>query len=120
MASKPLDDLIIGGPDILAVPDGSAGVSLAEGDYGAADENSIVLELADLLPDELGEVVLFTGEDLAVNLLADQAVSAAGTADSHVTASGLDVTGLHFYAFENGVTVYSESDLLISTSADIS
>lgn len=120
MASKPLDDLIIGGPDLLPVPDSSASVAVAAGDYGAADENSIVLELADLLPDESGEVVLFTGEDLAVSLLADEAVSAAGTADNHVTASGLDVTGLHFYAFENGVTVYSESDLLISSSTDIS
>ena len=105
MASKPLDDLIIGGTDELPVPEDSAGVTVTDGDFGAGDDNSIVLELADLLPDESGEVVLFTGEDLAVNLRADQEVSAAGTAESHVTASGLDVTGLHFYAFENGVTV---------------
>ena len=120
MASKPLDDLIIGGPDSLPVPDDGSGATVTDGDYGAADDNAIVLELADLLPDESGEVVLFTGEDLAVNLLADQVVSAEGTAESHVTASGLDVTGLHYYAFENGVTVYSDSDLLISSSADIS
>ena len=77
------------------------------------DAPGVVLGLDDLLPDEAGEVVLFTGNDVAINLLADVPVTASGVADQHVTAGGLEVTGLHYYTFEGGITVYSPSDLLI-------
>lgn len=76
-------------------------------------EDVMFLELADLLPDESGEVVLFAGDDVPVNILASEPVTDAGIADVHVTATGLDVTGLHFYSFESGITVYSPTDLLI-------
>lgn len=79
----------------------------------ADDADSVVLELGDLLPDSSGEVVLFMGEDVSVNIMTHETITGFGIADPHVTASGVDVTGLHFYSFEGGLTVYSASDVLI-------
>lgn len=80
---------------------------------GEMDPDSVVLQLGDLLPDSSGEVVLFTGEDVSVNLLTRETITGFGIADPHVTATGVDVTGLHFYSFESGLTVYSANDILI-------
>lgn len=74
---------------------------------------TVLLELADFVPDASGEVVLFAGDDLPVNIVTDQPVTEAGIAEAHVTAAGVDVTGLHFYSFESGLTVYSPTDVLI-------
>ena len=74
---------------------------------------TILLELADLLPDASGEVVLFAADDLPVNIVTDQPVTDVGISEAHVTAAGVDVTGLHFYSFESGLTVYSPTDVLI-------
>ncbi len=74
---------------------------------------TVLLELADLLPDASGEVVLFAAEDLPVNIVTDQPVTEVGIAEAHVTDAGVDVTGLHFYSFESGLTVYSPTDVLI-------
>ena len=80
---------------------------------GEMDPDSVVLQLGDLLPDSSGEVVLFMGEDVSVNLLTRETITGFGIADPHVTATGVDVTGLHFYSFESGLTVYSVNDILI-------
>jgi len=77
------------------------------------DVDSVVLQLGDLLPDSSGEVVLFMGEDVSVNLLTRETITGFGIADPHVTATGVDVTGLHFYSFEGGLTIYSANDILI-------
>jgi hypothetical protein len=79
----------------------------------ADDPDSVVLQLGDLLPDSSGEVVLFMGEDVSVNLMTRETITGFGIADPHVTAGGLDVTGLHFYSFEGGLTVYTANDILI-------
>lgn len=76
---------------------------------------TVLLELADLLPDASGEVVLFADDALPVNIVTDQPVTDMGIAEAHVTAAGVDVTGLHFYSFESGLTVYSPTDVLIVT-----
>ncbi len=77
------------------------------------EDDSLVIALADLLPDASGEVVFFAGDDMAVNLVTKETLQSEGVADPHVTATGVDVTGLYFYSFESGVTVYSPGDLLI-------
>ncbi|TQV81597.1 hypothetical protein [Denitrobaculum tricleocarpae] len=83
----------------------------------AEDENdAVVLDLADLLPDDSGDVVLFSGDELPVNISAQEAVMEQGVAEAHVTATGVDVTGLNYYAFENGVTIYSLTDVMITES----
>ncbi len=80
------------------------------------ESDTVVLDLADLLPDEAGDVVLFAGDELPVSITAQEAVTEHGVSDGHVTATGVDVTGLNFYAFENGVTIYSLSDVTITES----
>lgn len=82
----------------------------------AGEEDTVVLDLADLLPDESGDVVLFPGEELPVSIHAHETVTDHGVAAEHVTATGVDVTGLNFYSFENGVTLYSLSDVTITDS----
>ena len=81
--------------------------------------DSVLLELDDLLPDPQGEVVLFTGEDVSVNILTKETITGFGVAEEHVTALGVDVTGLNFYSFEGGLTVYSSSDVLIINDPNI-
>ena len=102
----------------LLLDDDTAKLPLVIVEPGAAppsdlDSDSVLLQLGDLLPDSSGEVVLFMGEDVSVNLLTRETITEFGIADPHVTASGVDVTGLHFYSFEGGLTVYSASDILI-------
>lgn len=80
---------------------------------------TVLLELADLLPDAAGEVVLFADADLPVNIVTDLPVTEVGIAEAHVTAAGVDVTGLHFYSFESGLTVYSPTDVLIVADSGV-
>lgn len=91
---------------------------LDTGDPADAGE-TVVLDLGDLLPDASGEVVLFADDALPVNIVTDQPVTDAGIAETHVTATGVDVTGLHFYSFEGGVTVYSPTDVLIIADSGV-
>jgi hypothetical protein len=101
----------------LSVPEESAAAEVLILDNGALDipvaGETVLLELADLLPDASGEVVLFADDTLPLNIVTDLPVTDAGIADAHVTAAGVDVTGLHFYSFESGLTVYSPTDVLI-------
>ena len=99
----------VGGADILIL---DSGTTLKQ-----ATEETVLLELEDLLPDASGEVVLFAGEELPVNIVTDEPLTGAGIAEAHVTAAGVDVTGLHFYSFESGLTLYSPTDLLIVTES---
>ena len=86
-------------------------VALALDQDAEPDPDTIVLELADLLPDASGEVVLFAEEDFPVNIVANEGITEAGVAAEHVTATGVDVTGLHFYSFEGGLTLYSSANV---------
>ncbi len=81
---------------------------------------TVLIELEDLLPDASGEVVLFADDDLPVNIVTDLPVTDAGIAETHVTAAGVDVSGLHFYSFESGLTVYSPTDVMIVADSDVS
>ncbi len=99
----------VGGADILIL---DSGTTLKQ-----ATEETVLLELEDLLPDASGEVVLFAGEELPVNIVTNEPLTDAGIAEAHVTATGVDVTGLHFYSFESGITLYSPTDLLIVTES---
>ncbi len=101
----------------LSVPEESAAAEVLILDTGALDipvaGETVLLELADLLPEASGEVVLFADDTLPLNIVTDLPVTDAGIAEAHVTAAGVDVTGLHFYSFESGLTVYSPTDVLI-------
>ena len=105
-------------------PEGSAGAEVLILNPGGAGNpaigETVLIELEDLLPDASGEVVLFADDDLPVNIVTDLPVTDAGIAETHVTAAGVDVTGLHFYSFESGLTVYGPSDVLIVADVDAS
>ena len=75
--------------------------------------DALVLDLEDLLPDVEGEVVLFAEDGVPLGLVTHQPMTGSGIVDQHVTASGVDVEGLYYYSFESGVTLYSETDIII-------
>ena len=122
MARPYQDDFIVGGDPPVEASDARILTLGSEpgsgGDEAPGVDEPIVLELADLLPDEAGEVVLFAGDDVTVNLLTDSALTGSGIADKHVTAAGVDVSGQHYYNFEGGITVYSINDVLVTNTPE--
>ena len=119
-ANEILADLVDSMPDVLvASPDDILELDVAtEAGRTAAGASiePLSLELSDLLPDEAGEVVLLGGAEVPLSIHAAEAVTAEGIAETHVTASGVDVTGLHYYSFESGITLYSPTDLVIDST----
>jgi hypothetical protein len=87
-------------------------------DVAADHDEGLVLRLEDLLPDAAGEIVLYA-DATPVSVLSAAEMTAAGVAESHITAGGVDVTGLAFCAFDNGITLYYPGDLLLSVTPDI-
>ena len=119
MAASDEDDLVIGTSlDSLLVAATQARDEVDQAGTVDDSDDALVLELADLLPDAAGEVVLMTDEDVPVNLQSDEPVMESGVSEAHVTATGVDVTGHHFYSFEGGVTIYSPYDLLVVMAGD--
>ena len=123
-------DLIAGdGPPAWMREEGSESVSDDQQENLVAGEaaplvfdsdEAMVLTLEDLFPDENGEVVISTDGDVPINLIASDAVDHSGVAADHVTAIGIDVSGLHFHTFESGLTIYFEQDALLQITADTS
>jgi hypothetical protein len=82
------------------------------GTPSVGDADIISLDLADLLPDSAGNVVIeYDGGNLAVELLTDQAVIERGVAADAVDASGGDLSGFAYCAFSNGTTVFFPTDI---------
>lgn len=106
-ADETLIDLIDAAPYMMTAGPDDALAALAL--------EPLALDLGDLLPDAAGEVVLMGGADVPFSILSGEAVTATGIADAHITMGGLDVTGLHFYSFESGITLYSPTDLAIDS-----
>ena len=77
------------------------------------DSEPLILSLEDLLPDVEGEVVLLAEDGLPLSVVAEQPLTDSGIVEQHVTATGVDVEGLHYYSFENGLTLYSDIDIVI-------
>ena len=75
------------------------------------DSEALVLNLEDLLPDMEGEVVLQA--EVPLSLVAEQSLTGSGIVEHHVTAAGVDVDGLYYYSFDNGITLYSDVDIVI-------
>ncbi len=105
--------------DTRMFQDGPSSMLLDQAELDRAVEPSDVVDLRvsltleDLLPDDAGEVVLIAAEDVPIDLLSSETMTEAGIAPEHVTMGGMEVTGLHYYSFESGLTVYSPVDLLI-------
>jgi hypothetical protein len=70
------------------------------------------LALADMISDDNGEIVLFNDSGLrSLAIRTDASVVANGRAQSHVTATGEDVSGFKFLRFDNGLTLYFQEGL---------
>lgn len=84
---------------------------------GFGTGQALVLALEDLLPDVEGAVVMLADDDLPVNLVTDQPLAGSGVVDGHASAGGVDVEGLFYYSFANGLTLYSDTDIVIVNQA---
>ena len=89
------------------------GLGIATAAGGADDVGfgggAVSLDLADLLSDNGGELVLDI--DVPVALQAHLEVADSGIAGSHVTENGDDVSGFSYVAFADGPTLFYPSDL---------
>lgn len=77
---------------------------------GEGQEPVITLSLADLLPDSNGEIVV-VGDGMHLSLVTDEPVSSSGVAQHHLTATGMDVVGLNYFAFADGTMLYVSPDV---------
>jgi len=84
-----------------------------------SEDDAMILSLDDLFPDENGEVVIVTEDGLPINLIASLPLDQSGVAETHVTAAGIDVSGLNYHTFESGLTVYFEADSLVQITDPI-
>lgn len=82
------------------------------GDVGSLDwpaAAEVELDVADLVGDVNGEIVLFNDSGArTVGISSERAVVADGRSDPHVTAAGADVTGYRYVTFEDGPTLFVE------------
>ena len=77
-----------------------------------SDAGIVSLELADLIQDDNGEIVLFNDSHLpAVALHTDVSPLSEGSMTIHTTAAGEDVSGYRYVAFSNGLTLFYQTDL---------
>ncbi len=73
------------------------------------------LNLADLLPDANGEIVILNeGDDPRLNIVTELRLLESGIADAHVTDGGIEVKGLQYWVFEDGTKLYYSPGLSIS------
>ncbi|MGH6930980.1 MAG: hypothetical protein ACREEE_00950 [Dongiaceae bacterium] len=78
----------------------------------------ITLSLNDLLPDANGEIVIVSdGDTPTLSIVTELRVCDAGMASHHVTAEGVEVSGLAFYAFEGGTRLYYSPDIDLTIAA---
>jgi hypothetical protein len=76
------------------------------------EQASAALALDDLVRDENGEVVLFNDSGQRALAVATGArVLEEGEAGRHVTATGEDVSGFRFLAFDDGLKLYYQPGL---------
>jgi hypothetical protein len=122
MAQKRIDLAL--DADRLALDDLARSLEgLAAGDHAASDlpgddTAEIELEVAELVGDRNGEIVLFNDSGVrTLGLTASAPVVADGRAAAHVTACGADVSGYRFYTFADGPTLYFEEGLEVIVRA---
>src|ERR1041384_459476 len=97
--------------DQSAAPDMS---EPGEGMPASAEPDTISLQLGDLLPDSAGNIVIeYDGGNLAVELMTNQSVVEHGVAVEAMDANGGDLSGLAYFAFGNGTTVYFPTDISV-------
>jgi hypothetical protein len=92
-------------------------VEAVDGRLGGPVDSRITLPLEDLLPDANNEIVIVgDGDSLHLSILTDMRICDSGVAGEHLTADGVDVSGLCFFAFEDGMRLYFPADLDVTVS----
>lgn len=102
-----LDDDVVFDWDLVA-----ADAALSSGGAGI---EPLTLALEDLMPDDGDEIVLSAPDGSPVVLTVGESVINTGTAEGHVTAAGIDVSGLSFVEFSSGLKLYYEGDLSLDS-----
>jgi hypothetical protein len=94
-----------------------AGGDIMQG-AGAGDQPVVTLSLHDLLPDANGEIVIVGADNgLQLSIVSDERVCDSGIADHHLTATGVDVAGLSYYAFEGGMKLYAPTEVAVTVAS---
>lgn len=85
---------------------------------GVSMENAgglLALRVDDLLPDAGGNIVMCDEAGIKeLTILSGAMIVENGIAKTQFTDDGLDVSGMAFYSFDTGVTLYLPSDVHIS------
>ena len=90
---------------------------IAPGDDAA--DGTLVLHLADLVPDAGGDIVLFNDSAARAAIVRTAlAILDEGRSGHHVTAAGIDVEGWSFMRFENGLRLYFPAELTLLPARD--
>ena len=87
---------------------------VAGADWAPQTDDAMEFSLTDMVPDEHGEVVLFNDTDAVIRISTDLPIIESGIAETHVTATGIDVTGMMYSVFEGGLTLYHDTQLDLS------
>ncbi len=86
----------------------------------AQGSDQLALSLEDLLPDANGNVVLFNDAGVTeMSILSEKPVVDSGIAGDEVAAEIGDVTGMAFYSFDSGPTLYCPLDVHVSIISEI-
>jgi len=102
--------------DLDANNDHIAGTEASSQAAGA----QFTLNLADLLPDANGEIVILNeGDDPCLNIVTELRLLESGIAESHITDGGIEVKGLQYWVFEDGTKLYYSPGLSISVEHQI-
>lgn len=79
----------------------------------------VVLSLDDLLPDPQGEiVVLDDAADGVAIATGGRPITEQGVSEPHVTATGVEVGGLAYCTFSDGLTLYYPSTMRVIVEPD--
>ncbi len=79
----------------------------------------VVLSLDDLLPDPQGEIVILDdAADGVAIATGGRPIAEQGIAEPHVTATGIDVAGLAYCTFADGLTLYYPSAFKVILEPD--
>lgn len=85
--------------------------SAVEMGFLEGEENeTVVLDLKDLLPDSGGEIVIRSAGLGIIGVSTAQTVTATGMSENHVTAAGENVSGFRYYQLDGGITLYCPAD----------
>jgi len=84
-------------------------------DFLGIGQEQLALSLEDLLPDAEGNVVLFNDAGVTeIAIVTEKSIINSGVADNETSVEGGDVSGMVYYIFDAGPTLYCPVDVHVS------